>query len=62
MYIPKPTETLQFGDLSVTTSKSAKCLGVWWSESLSAKVLLRTLPRPGKLFLPLAVSVLSRAN
>ena len=32
--VPKPTETLHIGDFSVTTSKSAKCLGVWWSESL----------------------------
>ena len=61
--VPKPTETLQIVDLSVTTSKSAKCLGVWWSESLSVKVsIAKNIAKARKPFLPLAVSVLSRAN
>ena len=49
--VPKPTETLQIVDLSVTTCKSAKCLGVWWSESLSAKVsIAKNIAKARKAF------------
>ena len=49
--VPKPTETLQIVHLSVTTSKSAKCLGVWWSESLSAKVsIAKNIAKARKAF------------
>ena len=31
------SESLQINDISVCTSSSAKCLGVWWQHDLSAK-------------------------
>lgn len=34
---PFESESLQINDISVSTSSSAKCLGVWWQHNLSAK-------------------------
>ena len=35
--ISTPPETVQINDVSVDTSSSAECLGVWWQHDLSGK-------------------------